>query len=71
MPTDQPGRNRPHHGEERPRMIAATAQRAGEFVDRSTPGDSKNKRLAQVFKIHPDTAKALRRGEGWTAQRFG
>ena len=49
---------------------SSLTRRAGFFLDQVFPGPHRNKRIAQALGISPDMAKLLRRGRGWTPERF-
>lgn len=51
-------------------VASAVSQRAAWFLEQAFPGRHKNKRIAQHFDTSVATAKLLRSGRGWTAERL-
>ena len=45
-------------------------QRAAWYVNLTTSGRHQDKRLAEIFKVTPNMAYRLKRGEGWTVSRI-
>jgi hypothetical protein len=53
------------------RVDTGIGDRAGRFLDRAFAGAHRNKLIARQLRVHPNMAKKLRRGRGWTAARLG
>lgn len=51
-------------------MAADYAQRAATALNLLIPGPHRDKLIARKFGISPSTAKLLRRGKRWTAERL-